>query len=186
MPWGRVDDGFYDHPKLDRLGKDRLPGAGLYWITVSWCNRYLTDGHVPRDRVIRLGGTIKLAEALVAAELWERDGKDYRIHDFLEFNESRAEVIAKREAEAEKKRRQRAAGADASDRGGDGRYASRGPSRGPSREMSPQMSLGDTGGESSATVPLHTRPLPSNGESGRTGSTSLVDGRPVAVVGNAR
>lgn len=55
MPWGRLDDSFYDHPKLDDLGSSRLAGAGLWAIAISWCNRRLTDGLVPRERIRQLG-----------------------------------------------------------------------------------------------------------------------------------
>lgn len=111
MPWGRVDDTLYDHPKLDRLGRDRLPALGLHLVAISWCNRWLTDGHVPDERVRRLEGTARLADALVTAGLWERVEGGYQVHDFLDFNDSRADVEARREADRDKKRAQRAAGA---------------------------------------------------------------------------
>jgi hypothetical protein len=164
MPWGRIDDGFYDHPKLDALGRDRLAAVGLHWLAVSWSNRWLTDGAITRDRVVKLGGTIRLADVLVKAGLWDRDGDDYRIHDFLEFNESKADVEAARKAEREKKRRQRAAGAGkAAATGavvndpGSGRFVSPG--------VSPRDTLRDSLGVSPSTVPLpsrpdHTRPDP--------------------------
>ena len=110
MPWGRLDDSLYDHPKLDRLGEsDRLPGIGLWALSISWSNRFLTDGHVPRGRVEKLGGSLELAESLVSAELFDHDGTGYRIHDFLEFNDSRADVEERRQKEAERKAAWRAA-----------------------------------------------------------------------------
>lgn len=169
MPWGRIDDGFYDHPKLDRLGKDKLHAVGLHWLAVSWCNRWLTDGHVTTERVTKLGGTVRLADLLVAAELWERDADGYLIHDFLEFNEAKADVEAAREAEREKKRRQRAGGAGKAVQSG---AVVNAPGSG--RFVSPHVSPGDTPRDSlgvspqvsPSTVPLpsrpdHTRPDPS-------------------------
>ena len=100
MPWGRLDDSLYDHPKLDRL-RHRLAAVGLHALALSWCNRWLTDGHVSRRQVAKLGGTARLADDLVGAGLWERDGQDYRIHDFLEFNQSREEVEGTRRTKAE-------------------------------------------------------------------------------------
>lgn len=178
MPWGRVDDGFYDHPKLDRLGKDRMPAAGLYWVAVSWCNRWLTDGLVPRDRVTRLGGSIRLAELLVDAELWEREGRDYRVHDFLEFNDSREVVEANREAEREKKRRQRAAGSAAVTNGEGGKFVSRQASLG----LSPGDTRRDSRGESPATRPVPSRPS----DSGSTTPSGFVDPRAPSVPGSTR
>ena len=97
MPWGRLDDSLYDHPKLDRLGRNRLACIGLNTVAVSWCNRYLTDGALPADRVVRLGGTLSLADVLVEAGLWERTDDGYRIHDFLDYNQSKEDVLAGRE-----------------------------------------------------------------------------------------
>ena len=165
MPWGRIDDGFYDHPKLDALGRDRLSSVGLHWLAVSWCNRWLTDGAITRERVVKLGGTARLADVLVAAGLWERDGNDYRIHDFLDFNESKADVEAAREVEREKKRRQRASGAGkASASGavvhepGTGRFVSPG--------VSPGDTLRDSPGASPSTRPVPSRPVPSRPDRG--------------------
>jgi len=96
MPWGRIDDGFYDHPKLNDLGRYRLPCVGLYTLALSWSNRYLTDGHIPADQVKRLGGTPRLAEMLVRSGLWDRVADGYRVHDFLDFNDSAATVRKRR------------------------------------------------------------------------------------------
>lgn len=96
MPWGRLDDSLYDHPKLDALGRSRLPAVGLNTLAQSWCNRWLTDGVVPSDRIPRLGGTAALAELLVTAGLWEHTDDGYRIHDFLDYNDSRDDVLAQR------------------------------------------------------------------------------------------
>lgn len=104
MPWGRLDDSLYDHPKLDALGKHRLAGVGLNTLAMSWSNRYLTDGFVPRERVLRLGGTYNLADALVTAGLWEKVEGGFRIHDFLDYNDSRDDVRRGREAGRERMR----------------------------------------------------------------------------------
>lgn len=189
MPWGRIDDGFYDHPKLDGLGRDRLPAVGLHWLAVSWCNRWLTDGLLTRERVAKLGGTPRLADLLVASGLWEQEGDDFRIHDFLDFNESKADVEAVREAEREKKRRQRAGGAGKAvqtgavvNAPGSGRFVSPGVSPGDSLGDSPPVSPG----VSPSTRPGPSRPDHTDGDSGRTGSSSLDDPRPRLVGGNAR
>ena len=105
MPWGRLDDGLYDHPKLDDLGRDRLAGVGLWTLAISWCNRRLTDGFVPSDRIRLLGGTPALADRLVASGLFERHPEGYVVHDFLTFNESREQVEARRDADRKRKRR---------------------------------------------------------------------------------
>lgn len=113
MPWGRVDDTYYDHPKLEELEgvgewPDRLAGAGLNSLAWSWCNRFLTDGKVPRATVTKLGGTVELADQLVRVGLWEAASGGYQIHDFLVYNDSREQVLARREKEALRKANYRA------------------------------------------------------------------------------
>jgi hypothetical protein len=107
MPWGRLDDSLYDHPKLDVLGKDRLPCIGLWVLSISWCNRYLTDGVLPAERIPRLGGTKAQAERLVEAGLFDREGDGYAIHDFLSFNRSRSAVEAERAYDRDRWQRRR-------------------------------------------------------------------------------
>ena len=96
MPWGRIDDSFYDHPKLDDLGRHRLPCVGLYVLALSYSNRHLTDGFIPSGMVRKLGGTRVLAEHLVRVGLWDLVIDGYRIHDFLDYNDSSAAVRRRR------------------------------------------------------------------------------------------
>ncbi len=115
MPWGRIDDTYYDHPKLEELGDvhewpDRVVAAGLNALAWSWCNRFLTDGKVPRATVSKLMGhvisadqAIALADQLVAVGLWEKAAGGYEIHDFLHYNDSREQVLARRQKEAARK-----------------------------------------------------------------------------------
>lgn len=110
MPWGRLDDSLYDHPKLDLIPvDDRLAAVGLWARALSWCNRFLTDGLVPRDRVAKLDGSTLLADRLVVAGLFDDVPSGYRIHDFLEFNDSRQMVLERRAKEAARKAAYRAA-----------------------------------------------------------------------------
>jgi hypothetical protein len=101
MPWGRVDDDFYDHPKVLALGRQRLPCIGLYFLAISWSNRYLTDGKLDLNRIRTLGGSCALAERLVEAGLFDHEGEGYAIHDFLSRNKSRDQVEIEREQKVE-------------------------------------------------------------------------------------
>lgn len=97
MPWGRVDDHHYRHPKVGELDESLRKGCiALYWLAISWCNDQLTDGRVPAGTVRTLGGDIAEANELVHVGLWEKDGAGYRVHDFLDFNKSKAEVAQER------------------------------------------------------------------------------------------
>lgn len=113
MPWGRVDDTWYDHPKLDLLDDehewpDRLVAAGLDSLAWSWCNRFLTDGHVPSATVRKLGATREIADMLVAIGRWEEAPGGYQIHDFLVYNDSRELILERRRTEAKRKAEWRA------------------------------------------------------------------------------
>jgi hypothetical protein len=104
MPWGRIDDSLYDHPKLDLIPLEhRLATLGLLVRCISWCNRFRTDGHVPRERIAKLDGTIELADRLVVAGMFEPNGSGYLIHDFLDYNDSREQIDERRRKEAERK-----------------------------------------------------------------------------------
>jgi hypothetical protein len=104
MPWGRLDDSLYDHPKLDLVPvEERLAAIGLWARAISWCNRFLTDGMVPRARIEKLDGTTELADQLVAAGLFEATSTGYIVHDFLHFNDSRADILERRAKEAKRK-----------------------------------------------------------------------------------
>ena len=87
MPWGRIDDGHWRHRKVAKLDDDlRKPCLALFWLAVSWANDHGTDGHISSTGLRQLDGTREEADELVRVGLWERDGKAYRIHDFLDFN----------------------------------------------------------------------------------------------------
>lgn len=121
MPWGRLDDTLYDHPKLDEFPTDgptleriaeslpledlvRLAGVGLWALGISYSNRHLTDGAVGRSVVARkLHGSPDLADAVVRAGLLEPTSTGYVVHDFLVFNDSRETVLERREKDTQRK-----------------------------------------------------------------------------------
>jgi hypothetical protein len=78
MTWFRIDDGFYDHPKVKALprGATRKGAVFLWTAAGSWCARYLTDGLIPGHQIDELGATKKDAAALVATVLWHGPGHD--------------------------------------------------------------------------------------------------------------
>ena len=101
MPWARIDDTFYDHPKVLQTS---LAALGLHLKALSWCNRHLTDGAVPVEAVRMLGATVKMADELVSTGLWERAPRGYVIHDFLRYSKSKSDVESERDKWAESKR----------------------------------------------------------------------------------
>lgn len=107
MPYFGVDDGFAFHRKALKAGNAAL---GLWVRAGSWCNQQLTDGYVPLEMVAALG-TKSQAERLVKAGLWDETADGYQFHEWSEEgrNFTRAEVLAKREKERDRKARQREA-----------------------------------------------------------------------------
>lgn len=109
MPYFRVDDGFPQHPKVLAIPRrQRAAAVGLWTLAGAWCQRNLTNGRLGKHIVEELGATRKVAELLVSTGLWTSDGEFYYFHEFIGWQgASRDEVLAKRDAEAERKRRWR-------------------------------------------------------------------------------
>lgn len=112
MSWFPVDDEFYLHPKAVRAGNAAL---GLWARAGSWSMKHLTDGFVPEDVVMVLGGRKRDTERLVAAGLWEHTDGGFQFHDWSTVGQkkTREQVLTHRQGDAVRKARQRArAGAD--------------------------------------------------------------------------
>ena len=104
MTWFKVDDGFYDHPKVIDLP---LAAVGLWALAGAYCARHLTDGVITDRQIRAIGGTRKQAAALVAAGLWSSDdappsARRYAFNDWGDFQPARADVEAKREEARER------------------------------------------------------------------------------------
>lgn len=101
MTWVRIDDAMPEHPKL--LAAGPLAFA-LDVAAICYSARNGTNGRIPRAKVrllldlsdVRIGRAkvdpIALAEKLVECGRWHRDGDDYVIHDFAEYNFTREET----------------------------------------------------------------------------------------------
>ena len=87
--WVRVAHAMPHHPKVVGLS-DR---AFRFHVTyICYCGEYLTDGLVPKKEIPR-----RVAAELIAAGLWkDKNRNEYEIHDYLEWNQSRAQVEALR------------------------------------------------------------------------------------------
>lgn len=112
MAWARSETSILNHRKF--VGLD--PAAvGLWTMGNAYCMDQLTDGLIPRVQLPRLifakpQRCVALAEALVKAGLWEHDGDDYRVHDYLDWNPSRAQIRADREAARARMKQHRRSG----------------------------------------------------------------------------
>ena len=99
MPYAQLDDLFPDHPKVVGLSDAafRVHVHGIFY-----CNRARSDGYVPPR--FPYGWHPKAKQAireLLAAGLWEQANSGYLIHDYLDWNRSRAQIEAFREKQRE-------------------------------------------------------------------------------------
>ena len=100
MTWANFDDNFADHPKVLALsdGAFRLHTSGILYSA-----RYLTDGVVPLAVAQRLTPTYRAAylSELVSAGLWTLSEGGYHIHDYLQWNRSRDQILNERARKSE-------------------------------------------------------------------------------------
>ena len=97
MSWFKCDDNLGDHPKVMSLDDKLLPAMGLWVMCGVYCSKHLTDGFVPR-KVVRMYGGEKQAKALEAAGLFKPAPGGWLIHDYLDWNPSKEQVLATRAA----------------------------------------------------------------------------------------
>jgi hypothetical protein len=115
VAWLRIDDRVRTHPKIAEAG----PAAAWLWFCgVCYCREHLTDGVIHKSVLaslaMNLTQPVKHAERLVAVGLWHEtdNGNGYTVHDFLDWNPSRAEVETARKADLERKRNKHGVPAD--------------------------------------------------------------------------
>jgi hypothetical protein len=104
-PWVRIDENALDHPKIGGLSD----GAFRLWVQgLAYCQKFLTDGYVS-DLAIRglHAYSPKRKALLLEAKLWEPSESGIRVHDFLEWNDSREHVITARKLARERLRKHR-------------------------------------------------------------------------------
>ncbi|HXH05392.1 MAG TPA: hypothetical protein VNI83_02260 [Vicinamibacterales bacterium] len=110
MAWVKLDEAFFDHPKIASLSDAAVIA---YLQALCYCNRNLTDGFVPLKRAREFAGKSRVFNELVP-HLWELCEGGIFIHDYLDYQPSRAQVLAERAGRLEAKVRAgkaRAAGA---------------------------------------------------------------------------
>jgi len=111
MTWGKLDDGFWRHPKVRAAARRDLAAVGLFAQAISLASEYETDGRLaqhdleelcPRPRRRR-----KLVGILVRCGLLDRAGEELVIHDYLVYNKSKAQLEQERAEGTRRKARQR-------------------------------------------------------------------------------
>lgn len=109
MPWARFDDNYPNNRKVRPLSDAayRLDSSAI-----CWSNANLTDGFV-RDDELEVVSDVKkprpAVEELVLRGRWDKTEAGWQIHDFLDYNPSREQVLAERAKAAERQRKAREA-----------------------------------------------------------------------------
>ena len=99
----QLANGFYLNRKVRRLRRTMPSAIGAYAIMLSYCGDNLTDGYVDADTAeFVLDISEQELDALQQAGLVESVEGGYVVHDYLEHNRSRQQVMSKRKRERER------------------------------------------------------------------------------------
>lgn len=112
MTWGKLDDGFWRHPKVRAAARRDQAAVGLFAQAISLASEYETDGRITQHDLEELCPNSrrrrKLVGLLVKCRLLDRvDDGFFQIHDYLVYNPSKAELDEARQKGARRKRDQR-------------------------------------------------------------------------------
>lgn len=105
MVWFKVDDNFAFHPKTLAATNSAI---GLWVRAGSWCGANLTEGRLPADLISTLGGLKRDARKLVEVGLWDEVDGGYQFRNWEEFQPTKAQVDAEREANRKRQAEYRA------------------------------------------------------------------------------
>lgn len=106
MAWARFDDRYDDSKKIKRAWRQHPRAVGLHAMAITYCARHETDGEVDlewlEEKLPRAVERRKVLDALIGAGLFapNADGDGFIVNDYLEYNPSRDELRARREARA--------------------------------------------------------------------------------------
>ncbi len=91
--WVKIDYRMTENPKVAALNDSAFRA---YVCAITYSARNLTDGFLP-NAVAKTFANGSL-DALCAAGLWEVAGDGYRIHDYLDYQRSKADILELRQA----------------------------------------------------------------------------------------
>ena len=102
----KLGDGLWGHPKVIEAGNEAV---GIFCRMLSYCGRY-SDGEVSEETAnILSAGNLSALEKLTEVGLIKKQKRGWLIPSYLEHNISQAEWREKKDKDAERKRRERAA-----------------------------------------------------------------------------
>lgn len=98
MSWAKLDDQFFVNRKARAVG---LEGRSLFLASVCYCAMQQNDGRFPAEDLevvaAMAGVPQEIADRLVAVGLWHAAEGGYEVHEYLEYNPSREQVVARKE-----------------------------------------------------------------------------------------
>ena len=116
MPWVKLDDRFADHPKFHQSGHLYPLLLALQVVALCEAAKALSDGHLPRRKAMALAGLVAdgvtvhddngdpldmtaalLVQAMVDAGLWDKVPGGYAVHDYRDYQPTKAQVERERE-----------------------------------------------------------------------------------------
>jgi hypothetical protein len=106
MSWIKLDDNWMDHPKIILAGRD---ARDMWLASITWCAKHLTDGYFPKNLLpqlavmagIDVANCYTFATRLLDVCLWDASGDNYMVHDYLDYNPTKEQAQATREARKE-------------------------------------------------------------------------------------
>jgi len=101
MSWAKLSGGYAFHRKVLEVGNE---GVGAHARMIAFAAEALTGGKISQAVALSIAPQ-GLIDRLVAVTLLDRDGSDYIVHDFGDYNPSGAE-LSQRRADLKEKRRQ--------------------------------------------------------------------------------
>lgn len=107
MSWVRLDDQFPIHRKVDSLSD---PAFRLHVSAICWCARNTTDGYVSEaDLAAAAPRTMKRPDRfvpeLVRRGVWSSAADGWTIHDYLDYQPSKARIEEDRKKNAQRQRK---------------------------------------------------------------------------------
>jgi len=104
MPYAKFDNRYGEQRKIRRAWR-AFPAnpIGLHILAIAYCHRHNCDGCIPTDWIEEMMPKSREREAIIGAmvdleliDVSPHNDGDYRLHDYLDWNDSAEERDAKR------------------------------------------------------------------------------------------
>lgn len=100
----RLDTGWHEHPKILALS---LAGMAVHAWSISYCDATRSDGFIPEGGWPSKKGFDSGVKEVIKAGLWEPCAGGFQLHDFAQYNRTKAEIENEQAQNAERQRRWR-------------------------------------------------------------------------------